>query len=78
MTFVKIDSEETELSAIRQYAALRNYIRERNRSEQLNNLVDYHPAPRASSSEKKNGVNDDDKNVAETEKNEKKNNKLMK
>ena len=45
MTFVKIHSKESELSAIRRYASLKNYIRDRNRRERLNDLEEA-PTPR--------------------------------
>ena len=45
MTFVKIHSKESELSAIRRYASLKQYIRDRNRRERLNDLVEA-PTPR--------------------------------
>jgi hypothetical protein len=45
MTFVKIYSKESELSAIRRYASLKNYIRDRNRRERLNDLEEA-PTPR--------------------------------
>ena len=66
MTFVKIDSKESELSAIRQYASLKNYIRDRNRSEKLNDFGIHEQAP-TPPSEKGN-----DKNVRQ--KTENKNN----
>ena len=45
MTFVKIDSEESEFAAIRRYATLKNYIRDRERRERLDNLEEA-PTPR--------------------------------
>ena len=39
MTFVKIDSEQAELAAIRRYAALKSYVRDRDRSEKLNEFI---------------------------------------
>ena len=45
MTFVKIHSKESELSAIRRYASLKQYIRDRNRRERLNDLEEA-PTPR--------------------------------
>ena len=45
MTFVKIDSEESEFAAIRRYATLKNYIRDRDKRERLDNLEEA-PTPR--------------------------------
>ena len=45
MTFVKIDSKESELSTIRQYALSKSYIRDRNRSEKLNDFSIHEQAP---------------------------------
>ena len=36
MTFVKIDSKKSEVTAIRRYALLKSYVRDRDRSEKLN------------------------------------------
>ena len=66
MTFVKIYSKESELSAIRQYASLKNYICDCNRTEKLNDL-NIHEQALTPPSEKGN-----DKNVRQ--KTENKNN----
>ena len=60
MTFVKMDSKESELPAIRQYALLKSYVRDRNRSEKLNEFKIHEQVPTASSSQKSGG---NDKNV---------------
>ena len=44
--FVKVDSKESEIAALREYAALKDSMRKRARWERLSHLVDYDPGPR--------------------------------
>ena len=62
MTFVKIHNKESELSAIRKYALLKSYIRDRNRTEKLNDFNIHEQSPSSIEyvkDEKNNGTGDD-------------------